>query len=245
MSQYPTFGSYKNPVPFKVEASAYYWWWYALTLNADYMNACKHGGVGFEQVYADFGDIGYEGERHFAFCSWWRERVNTLETRGAYLFAEPALPGKSVAIVTDVQVAREAMADPNRLLVSIPLDAQRKHIEWRLNNILKQNLKPETGRLIRSVKKSQAQYSMHKPVVPAALKKCFDLYDAKQHSASCGKPIGNFELAKLVGIKVKERDKEDEINTVENYRRTVSATVSRYIRQAENMIENAACGQFP
>jgi len=39
--------------------------------------------------------------------------------------------------------------------------------------------------------------------------------------------------------------KEDEINTVENYRRTVSATVSRYIRQAENMIASAGLGSFP
>lgn len=245
MSQHPTFGSYKNPIPFKVEASPYYWWWYALTLNASYADACKRGGAGFEKVYADFGIVNYEVERHFAFCSWWRERVNTLETRGAYLFAEPVLAGKSVSVVYDVPVAVEAISDKNRLLVSIPLDAQRKHIEWRLNNIFKKHLKPETGRLIRSVKKSQARYSMDKPVVPAALKKCFDIYDAKQRAAARGEAIGNVELAMLAGVKVQEREKADEINSAENYRRTVSATVSRYIKQAETMIANAGHGKFP
>ena len=244
MSQHPTFGSYQNPVPFKVESSPYYWWWYALTLNEDYKKACDNGGTGFEQTYAEFGDVRYEGERHYAFCSWWRERVNTLEARGAYLFAEPVLRGKSVSVIDDEDVAVEVIADANRLLVSIPLDAQRKHIEWRLDKILKKHLKPETGRLVRSVKKSKALYSMHKPVVPAALKKCFDLYDAKQLALENGKAVSNIDLAKRVGIKVKEREK-DEIYTVANYRRTVSATVSRYIKQAENMIENSARGQFP
>lgn len=245
MSQHPTFGSYKNPVPFKVEASPYYWWWYALTLNEGYKNACRNRGSGFEQTYADFGDVSYEGEHHHAFCTWWRERVNTLEGRGAYLFAEPVIRGKSVSVIDDEEIAAEVIADTNRLLVSIPLDAQRKHIDWRLNNILKKYLKPETGRLIRSVKKSKARYSMHKPVVPAALKKCFDLYDAKLDAVGKGEAIGNFELAKRAGIRVQEREKADEVNTVENYRRTVSATVSRYIKQAENMIENAGRGQFP
>ena len=244
MSQHPTFGSYQNPVPFKVESSPYYWWWYALTLSEGYNKACDIGGIGFEQTYADFGDVRYEGDRHFAFCSWWRERVNTLEERGAYLFAEPVVRGKSVSVIDDEKVAAEVIADANRLLVSIPLDAQRKHIEWRLDNILKKHLKPETGRLVRSVKKSKALYSMHKPVVPAALKKCFDLYDAKQLALENGKAVSNIDLAKRVGIKVKEREK-DEINTVANYRRTVSATVSRYIKQAENMIENTGRGQFP
>lgn len=245
ISRHPTFGTYKDPVPFKVESSPYYWWWYALTLNEDYASACRNGGVGGEKLYADFGDILYEGSRYFAFCCWWRERVNTLEQRGAYLFAEPVLPGKSVSIVHDLEFAENAIADSNRLLVSIPLDAQRKHIELRLNNILKKHLKPEAGRLVRSVKKSQARYCMHKPVVPSALKKCFDLYDAKRQAAVNKETVSNFELTKRVGLKVQEREKEDEINTVENYRRTVSATVSRYISQAENMIANAGLGKFP
>jgi hypothetical protein len=46
-------------------------------------------------------------------------------------------------------------------------------------------------------------------------------------------------------IKVQEREKQDEINTVENYRRTVSATVSRYLKNANLMVEHAGEGRFP
>ncbi|UWR04221.1 hypothetical protein K3740_05890 [Ruegeria conchae] len=245
ISPHPTFGRTEIPAAFKVESSPYYWWWHALTLNEGYIAACENSGLGFDLVYKDFGDVRYQGNRHAAFKVWWNERVNTLEDRGAYLFAEPVLPGKSVSIVTDVDVAEGAISDPQRLLVNIPLDAQRKHIEWRLNNILKKHLKPESGRVVKSVRKSKARYSLEKPVVPDALKKTFDLYDAKRAAIAQGEKISNFELAKRARIKVKEREKEGEINTVENYRRTVSATVSRYIKQAERMIENAGQGVFP
>jgi len=245
MSQHPLFGSYKNPVPYKVEASPYYWWWYALTLNKDYGIACENNGSGFEEVYANFGDVRYEGNKHYAFCCWWRERVNTLEKRGEFLFAEPVLPGRAVTIVEDAETATDMLADPNQLLLTIPLKAQRQHIEKRLNSILKKHLNSEAGRVVRSVKKSTALYSLSKPVLPASLKKCFELYDAKQAVVNKVGKISNFELANLVKLKVQERKKEDEINTAETYKRIVSATVSRHMRQAENMIENAAYGHFP
>lgn len=245
LSQHPTFGRTPVPAAFKVEASPYYWWWYALTLNADYAEACANGGLGCERVFEDFGDVRYEGNRHAAFKTWWNERVNTLEQRGAYLFAEPVLRGKSVSIVTDVDTAAEAIEAEERILVNIPLDAQRKHIEWRLNNILKKHLKPEAARLVKSVRKSKARYSLEKPILPDALKKCFDLYDVKQEAAAQGEKVSNFDLAKRARIKVQEREKADEASSPESHRRTVSATVSRYIRQAERMIEHTAHRQFP
>lgn len=244
VSQHPTFGSYKQPVPFRIEASPYFWWWYALTLNTDYIAACASGGAGFEAVFRDFGDVRYDGNRHLAFCGWWRRRTNEHETQGEYLFAEPQ-SGQRVEVVATEEAAAEALTDDNRILISVPLDAQRRHIEKRLNTILKVNLQPKAARLVRSVKTSKARYSLHIPVVPGALKKSFDLFDARREAQERGELISNFELARRAGVKVREREKDDEINTEENYRRTVSATVSRYVKQAERMIENAGRGKFP
>lgn len=216
-----------------------------MTLNADYTAACAKAGVGFERVYEDFGDVRYDGDRYAAFKAWWNERVNTLEERGAYLFAEPVLSGKSVAMVTEVDVAAAAIKDAHQILISIPLDLQRKHIERRLNTIFKKHLKSEAGRLVTSVHKSKAKYSLEKSVVPDALKKTFDLYDAKRSAVAIGEKVSNYDLAKRARVKLQEREKPDEINTAENYRRKISATVSRYIKQAEQMIERAGQGQFP
>lgn len=245
MSPWPTFGRKGIPAAFKVEASPYFWWWYALTLHEGYVAACVSGSADYAKVFEDFGDVRYNGNRYAAFKSWWSERVNTLEDRGGYLFAEPVLRGKSVSIVTDVDDAAVAIEDEQRLLVNIPLDAQRKHIEWRLNNILKKHLEPEAARVVGSVSKSKARYSLGKPIVAGTLKKCFDLYDAKYAALGRSEKVSNFELAKRARIKVHERVKEGEINTVENYRRTVSATVSRYLRQAHIMIQHAGEGRFP
>lgn len=214
-------------------------------MNADYASACESGGVGFERVFEDFGDVRYEGDRYAAFKAWWNERVNTLEERGVYLFAEPVLSGKAVSIVTEVDDAAATIEDDRHILISIPLDLQRKHIERRLNTIFKKQLKSEAGRLVRSVHKSKAKYSLEKPVVPDALKKTFDLYDAKRSAAVLGENVSNYDLAKRARIRLQEREKADEINTAENYRRKISATVSRYIKQAERMIEHTGQGQFP
>ena len=195
-------------------------------------------------MFNDFGDVRYEGSRYLAFCEWWRERVNTSETRGVYLFAEP-MTGHKVEVIENEDMARAALADPENLVVVIPLTLQRRHIEKRLNQIFKSHLEHKAARLVRSVKSSRARYSLHTPVVPSALKKCFDLFDARQEAHSHGERIGNFSLAKRAGVKVQERQKDDEISTEANYRRTVSATVSRYIKKAETMIESAALGKFP
>jgi len=240
MSPYPTFGSYKQPVPFKVESSPYYWWWYALALNVKRGEASTIGS----DVLNDFGDMTYAGDRYLAFCNWWRKRVNTLDTRGEFLFAEPKT-GQTVALVESEADAREALSDPQYLLLRIPLNMQRRHIDKRLNQILNSKVKPEHGRIIRSVKRSNARYSLSIPVVSASLKKCFDLYDAKQLALENGEAVSNFDLAKRARVRVVEREKDDEINTVANYRRTVSATVSRYISKAESMIESAGTGKFP
>lgn len=244
MSPPPTFGSYASPTPFKVEASPFYWWWYALSLNDAYREACEREGAGCEAIYGDFGDVRYEGNRHKAFCDWWRERVNTREERGAYLFAEP-IAQAGTDLIHDLDAARAALEDEGTILVSINVRSQRKHIERRLDRILKSHLNAAAGRKVRSPSQSNARYRLGKPVVATTLKKSFDLLDEKRKAEASGEAVDNFELARRARIKVTERVKGDEINTEANYRRTVSATVSRYVRNARLMVERAAEGSFP
>ena len=95
ISPHPTFGSYANPIKFKVDASPYFWWWYALTLNEDYRKICQNYDNSplildiqtdresvMKRVFNDFGDARYEGCRKKAFAKWRTNHVNTNETRG-------------------------------------------------------------------------------------------------------------------------------------------------------------------
>ena len=130
ISPHPTFGNYKKPVKWKVEASPYFWWWYALTLSEDYRKLCEQKASGEVvlaksaerekqlQVYEDFGDIKYTGCRYAAFANWWTKRINTLETRGEYLFAEPYMAGAANKLDT-VEAAQAAVESANTLVLSV------------------------------------------------------------------------------------------------------------------------------
>lgn len=253
ISPHPTFGSYKNPTPFKVEASPYYWWWYALTLNEGYWRFCDRKAEGkrtrataeLRQVYSDFGDVRYEGNRYVAFAEWWRDRVNTDETRGEYLFAEP-LATSFVQQVMDNEQAADALEREDVLLVSIPLTRQRQHIDKTLNNLIRRNLVVNKGRTARDPKKSNARYSLTKAVVPEAVKKAFAVYDVRKEMEANGEAINNAVISKCAGIKYTEKAKDDEVAYSEAERnRVISATISRHVRQAKQMIEAAGMGKFP
>jgi hypothetical protein len=144
-SPYPTFGSYKNPTPWKIEASPYFWWWYALTLNTGYAQLCTEmadnqnthsADAQMLKVYEDFGDTRYDGCRYLAFTQWWRNRVNTNEQRGVYLFAEP-LNTAAVSVVEDAEQATSAFSCDDTVMIAVNVTRQRKHIDKRIDQILK------------------------------------------------------------------------------------------------------------
>jgi hypothetical protein len=83
ITQHPTFGSYANPIASKIEKSPYFYWWLALTLNTDYLEICNSPSSKrfktndrIQQVYEDFGDVRYEGDKYIAFTQWWRSKVS-------------------------------------------------------------------------------------------------------------------------------------------------------------------------
>jgi hypothetical protein len=256
ISPHPTFGSYANPIKFKVYASPYFWWWYALTLNEDYRKICQHYDksapkldthtereIVMRRVFSDFGDVRYEGCRYKAFAKWWTNRVNTNETRGVYLFAEPYDDTK-VEIINDAEEVSTALSDVNSLLLSIPLNLKRKYIDKDINRILKKRQTSAKGRTVRNPKLSKARYSLSKPCVPNALKKAFDVYDAKLQAKQRGEKVGNFEIGIRAKLVYSERAKADEVQSEANRRRTISILVSRHISNVKRMIYNAGLGIF-
>ncbi len=256
ISPHPTFGSYKKPIKWKVEASPYFWWWYALTLNEDYRKLCEQKASGEVvlaesaerekqlQVYEDFGDIIYTGCRYAAFANWWTKRVNTLETRGEYLFAEPYI-GSAVRKVDSLENAENALESGNHLLLSIKLDRQRQYIDKDINRILKRHLHTVKGRTIRNPKFSQARYSLGTSVVVDALKKTFDLYDARRIAELNGEKITNWHIATKLRLVVKERKRDDIDRDVAAEKRSTTIVVSNHLNKARKLIVKAGLGCFP
>ena len=255
ISPHPTFGSYKKPIKWKVEASPYFWWWYALTLNEDYRKLCERKASGevvlaesaerekLLQVYEDFGDLKYTGCRYAAFANWWTKRVNTLETRGEYLFAEPYI-GSAVRKVDSLDHAEAALGSGKVLLLSIKLDRQRQYIDKDIDRILKRHLHTVKGRAVRNPKFSQARYSLGSSVVVDALKKTFDVYDARRAAELSEEHITNWEIAKKVKLVVKERNRDDIDRDAAAERRSTTIVVSNLINRARKLIDAASKGEF-
>ncbi len=255
ISPHPTFGNYKKPVKWKVEASPYFWWWYALTLNEDYRKLCEQKANGETvlaetveeekqlQVYEDFGNVQYTGCRYAAFASWWTKRVNTLETRGEYLFAEPYMAGAANKLDT-VEAAQAAVESANTLVLSVQLNRQRQHVDKAIDRLLQKHMHTVKGRTVRNPKLSSARYSLGTSVVVDALKKTFDVYDARCTAELRGERITNWQIAQQVKLVVKERKRNDEDRDTAAERRNTAVVVSNLLNRAGKLIGSAGVGTF-
>lgn len=255
-SQWPTFGRYKNPDAEKVEASPYYWWWYALTLNDEYAQLCERMANGASKpksdaerrmraVYADFGDVRYDGNRYVAFCQWWRGKVHTGEERGVYLFAEPPHTA-SVRHITNADAAAAVLEEQDTILVAINVTRQIKHIDGKLERILRKHMGDiKKGRQVRDPKFSQARYSLSKTIQIPTLRKMFSVYAARAAAEAAGGKISNEAVAEQVQLEYHEREKGEAALTPAQRRRVISAIVSRHMKDAKHMIAAVGEGRFP
>lgn len=262
IQQHPTFGSYKKPDAIKVEASMYYWWWLALTLNDEYAELCdrlQNGSVTAanerEQqmlaVYKDFGDVRYEGSSHKAFADWWNAEVGRYKNgrkiqKGADLFAEPQ--DNNVHYINDTEHAVKCVEDEAFLVVAIPKINDKTQVEQTLALMLNKHFVKRQNRDARNPKYSRAKYPPSKAAQPDALKKVFNIYLLKREMESTEKRIANADLAELAGVTFKARgSKEDKLTKLGAFekRHSDSQQVTRFLRNARQMIDNAAIGIFP
>jgi hypothetical protein len=253
ISKHPTFGSYKNPVAHKIEQSPYYFWWLALTLNEEYLELCastsqdiENNGSPIHKVFADFGDVRYDGDKYKAFANWWRRKANDTETMGEYLFSEPVAATK-VMLVDDAEAAVKSASDASSLLINIPKNLTRKQIDKALDKLFRKELSFEKGRQTRNPTRSNDRYSLSKPAKAESLKSAFDIIEAQREALAIGKKLSNVQLADKVGLKVEiseaTRTQQDGLAEYEIY--LLSTTVSRKKKLAKTAIASAAKGIFP
>jgi len=233
--KYPKFGrGEKNRLPISYsKVSPYYWWWAYLQKNEDYRKCCEQGGKGkLAKLYADFGDV-YELE----FRLWW-SRLK----RGAYLFGEQEKNDR-IYKVSSIAKCTEVLQNPSLILAYIPINESKSQLLKSFKILLKKEHQTKLGR--RKVV-STALYSFCSTPSVSALEQTLTVYEAWQESL---KSKQNKTLADI-GIELRlvrefipySKDTPKEVTTKRN---KMSATVSRYIRDAEAIIANTALGRFP
>jgi hypothetical protein len=227
--KHPTFGTKSNPKPKSAwEGTVYYWWWMYLKRNQEYLMCCKSYGKGkLANLYKDFGDV-----RGDDFKKWWIEGG-----RGAHLFAEPQAEDS----IRVLEIGQEALDKSEAFTLSIPLYLPKKTILRRFKELLDERHQGKRGHQL--AKRSKARYQVKgQPNIPA-IKQALEVYDFKKaHPKMKLWEIGNAIPRLQLSNKLKTSDTASERADKRN---VLAATVSRYLKRAEESIKNTSTGAFP
>jgi len=249
ISQHPKFGSFTNPVSSLIEQSPYYFWWLALTLNEDYVELCNNSkskrfktNIKLQQIYSDFGDVRYEGNKHKAFCDWWNKEFNNTETKGQYLFAEPLSVNK-VTLVEEKDTAINALEDASSLLIRIPTNLKRTYIDSGIERIFAKHITFERGRQTRNPSRSNARYHLSKPIKVEAIKTAFNIYERTLLAERNNEKLTNLKLAEMLDVKAVFKSKE--VEDIADKTIVITQKISRKKKEVKDAISNVIHGIFP
>jgi len=199
-------------------------------------------------LYADWGNI----HEYKNFWKWWSEEVETTETRGEYLFAEPY----EFRQVEEVWSLDDQNDDD--LIVRIPLEVSTVELTRSLRRLLQQY----TDRSRQARRKSRARYPVSASVPLYTLNKCMMVYDLhEQHrEAIKNNQMNKYELCDLAGLNYENKFEEKpvrkwieeygedspEVSRAKNIINTRrGTTVNRYLNAANDYLENVGKGKFP
>lgn len=240
---HPLFGRAASRLPLGYQQrSPYYWWWQYLRRNDDYLACCANGGIGaLSPLYADFGDV-----RSDDFRRWW-----TQGERGAWLFAEQPLSIKfgELASAADWQPhwTRDSV-----MVVAVPLAMSKRKLKGEFARLLnarhsgKKSGRPAMAAL-RDI--STARYRLERNYTIGGLATTLAVYDLWKHNQSvpAKERLTLWQMGKQLNLN-KEAIKDAESSLTADRligRNVLSATVSRYVRQAKAIIANTGQGRFP
>jgi hypothetical protein len=204
-------------------------WYRCLKLSDEYKHCCINDGKGrLKHMYGDFGDVANK-----AFPQWW-------QSVGRYLFAErKAIP--KVQSYTHRRDLEEIVNLRDKVVIEIPLTIRKSTVVRQINKILKEAYE---GREVVPREQSTARRKLAKSKVrKETVVKMLDLYELRQRKPD----LTLWQLGEAAGIDMDlmARNTDGEIMTLQQERIRMGITVSRYLKQARNLIWNATEGDFP
>ena len=228
-------GSLRWPTPMqeelrKARESLAYWWYRCLALNQGYVKCCETPEVPgpFAALYADMGDV------REPFPIWWR-RV------GRKVFSEQK-PAKEVLVLTSYKLADELIEDPNFLILAVPLKLRKatalRKIKAQMTKSYDQ--RPPVDIWAESTAKRMVVKSK---IRPSTIEQLVKLWELRQQFPDDS--LYELGVRARLELDLMARDTAGEVPTEAMERRRMTIAVSRLLRQAQNLIENAGRGVFP
>ena len=215
--------------------NVFYFWWEFLKRHEGYKDCCDRGGAGrYKKLYADWGNIhAYEN-----FWKWWSEKINENDTRGEFLFAEP--DARQIRISD--KLAHSERSDT--LLLAVPIEVRAAYLVRMFRNLLKAH-KQEVSAARRI---SRARYPVTAKVALASLYQTMRVWDLWQEHKHSKPKLWKYELCDMAGVSVSTEETlgksvdKDKIERI--FRRRKTQAFDRYLRAADDYIENAVVS-FP
>ena len=206
-----------------------YWWYQCLRASDEYRICCEKSGHGpLLPTYLDFGDVFKDD-----FSMWYMKR-------GRKIFAETK-PFKKVIAFENRRELEEIQAKPDSLVLQIPLNVRKQTVMRQIGRILK---KAYEGREIdiwaQSTAKRQVIKSRVKMKTVELLLKVHEIRNANLTAT-------NYQIGLMAGIEldILARDTSGMVYDDALERRRMTFAVSRYLKQAKQLIANAERGVFP
>lgn len=220
------------------------WWWEYLRLSKDYWLVSQTHGRTLDrrlyEIWRKFGDV-----HSISFDDWWIDR-------GAHLFREQKEPPKVEVIRSDLSNLKPA--DETRLVIEIPLVLRKATIQRQIGKILAQ---ADFVRPHNILETSKSDF----PINPVAyrlqvLQKMHQVWCEHRERILKPKYHGTvatgdeqrsdlFKLGKEMGISPSNALISDDYDEQIKRNNRMRATVSRYIRRANQLIQNVEHGNFP
>jgi hypothetical protein len=219
----------------------HYWWWAYLRLSKDYWWVCQRNGVAddprLREMYSDFGKV-YE----MTFEQWW-------DRRGIDLFSEK-VDLQTVRVLSPDNVQLSKPVD-RHLLLEIPINLTERTIISKIREHLRAHPNRQVVRQNTSERKLAKLVGIRKDVIASAFA-VWRVYDQSRDGRQVDK-IGQAQGSKSLYQIGKELrlvktcmpagtdDKERAAKRVNG----MKVAVSRMLFRANNLIANAAIGNFP
>ena len=207
-----------------------YWWFLTLQASDEYLLCCRNQGKGkLANLYKDFGDVDKK-----SFAQWW-------SNQGRKIFAERKKLKKVEAIEERSQLERLRIVD-DTLIIEVPLTLRRQTAIRQIGKALQKAYESRDPVNIweQSTAKRQVIKSKMRMTTVEMLLRIWQIRN--EHPTLSNYEIG--QKAKIdLDILARTTDGDQLDDALERRRMTIA--VSRYLKQAKNLIANAEKGIFP
>lgn len=226
----------KVELPEEIELARYtpaYWWFRCLEASDEYRTCCRHNGKGeLAETYKLFGNI-FEYRN---FDTWWLKQ-------GRYLFIQKQ-PLKKVKEV-DVEKLKRFKVDGDKLLLEIPLTLRKQTAMRQIGAFLKIayegrniDIQQTSTAKIKFVKSKIQMSTVERLLKIHRLRERYPRLSLSKLGFRAGIELDLFaRMTDAVDINANS-DKDTEA-------RRMTIAVSRYLKQARHLIDNAEHGIFP